>query len=254
MPLRLRWLLVGTCLLVGGFAFGALPEKPSTYVADRAGILSAKTVSTLNAKLEAYERETSNQILVATFPALPSDYALEDFTQRTAEAWGVGQKGRDNGAVLFVFPSDRKMRIEVGYGLEGVLPDATAKSIIEYEIKPAFKAGDFDAGITRGVNAMIQATKGEYQGTGRTNADREDGGSDAGQFVILLIVVIFILIVMSGGGGTSYGSRGRKGGSSMWFPMGGGGGSGRGGGGFGGGGGFSGGGGSFGGGGASGGW
>jgi len=242
------------CLLLGGMAFGALPEKPTTYVADRAGILTPQTLSALNAKLDAYERETSNQILVATFPALPSDYALEDFTQRTAEAWGVGQKDRDNGAVLFVFPKDRKIRIEVGYGLEGVLPDATAKSIIEYEIKPEFKAGDFNSGITRGVDAMIQATLGEYKGTGKTNADQGQDDGSTGQFIIFLVVIIFVIIVMSGGGGTSYGSKGRRGSSPVWFPIGGGGGSGRGGGGFGGGGGFSGGGGSFGGGGASGGW
>jgi uncharacterized protein len=251
MPFPL-WLLVGLSLLFGGAATGALPPKPDTYVADEAHILTRQTIAELNSRLDTYERESSNQILVATFPSVPTDYALEDFTQRTAEAWGAGQKEQDNGAVLFIFPNDRRMRIEVGYGLEGVLPDATAKQIIEYEIRPAFAAGSFDAGVTRGVDAMIKATRGEYKGTGRTDADRGDSGGPT-WIVLLIIIIVLILIIRKagGGGGTTFGGRG---GRSVWIPpIIGGGGSG---GGFsgGGGGGFSGGGGSFGGGGASGGW
>ena len=111
-------------------AADTLPPKPTQYVTDNAGILSAAARSELNAKLAAYERDTSNQILVATFPDVPDGYQMEDFTQRTFDSWGVGQKGKDNGVVLFVFPKSHKMRIEVGYGLEGAIPDATAKSIL----------------------------------------------------------------------------------------------------------------------------
>src|SRR4029453_18435932 len=85
-------------------AVDPLPPKPSQYVVDTAGILSPQLVAALNQRLEGFERQTSNQVLVATFPRVPDGYALEDFTQRTAEAWGVGQSKDDNGVVLFVFP------------------------------------------------------------------------------------------------------------------------------------------------------
>ena len=229
-----------------------LPPKPTQFVSDRAGILSPQTIAALNSRLEAFERDTSNQVIVATFPNVPDGYVLEDFTQRTAEAWGIGQKKDDNGVALFVFPNDRRTRIEVGYGLEGALPDAIAKRIIENEMLPAFRTGDFDSGVSRGVNAILQAIRGEYQGTGRTNADTEEG--DQGSWIIFLLFILFIMIIIAANRnaiqrGTYYGPRGRR---TVWSPpIGGGGGFNRG---SGGGGGFSGGGGSFGGGGASGSW
>jgi uncharacterized protein len=195
-------------------------------------------------------------VLVATFPAIPDGYVLEDFTQRTAEAWGVGQSQDDNGVVLFVFPNERKTRIEVGYGLEGALPDIVAKRIIENEVLPAFRAGDFDAGITRGVAAILQATRGEYRGSGRTNADAAEDAQGSWLIFLLFILVLVIIITANRNAirrGTYYGPRGRR---TVWTPPIGEGWSSGGGGGFrgGGGGGFSGGGGSFGGGGASGSW
>jgi uncharacterized protein len=260
----LPWIICLLALVAGVFgqpalaasAGNGLPPKPARYVEDQAGLLSAPTREALVQKLAAYERETSNQVLVAIFPTLPTDYAMEDFTQRTAEAWGVGQKATDNGAVLFVFVRDHKLRLEVGYGLEGAIPDATAKAIIDHEITPAFRAGDFNGGVTRGVDAILQAARGEYKGTGRTNADRtpEDDGALFGPSMFFLVLVFFFFWWAGRRRGTTYGRRGvrRSGG---WFPVdfGGGGSSGRFGGGSSGGG-FSGGGGGFGGGGASGGW
>ncbi len=234
-------------------ASGALPPKPDKYVEDTAGILSPQEEAALNSKLEQFERNASCQVLVATFPEVPAEYQMEDFTQRTAEAWGVGQKKTDNGAVLFLFPGSRKLRIEVGYGLEGAIPDALAKRIIEREIVPSFRAGDFDGGVARGVDAILAATKGEYSGTGRTVADQQ-GGDDGMQIPVTLLILIFIALFVfaaSRRNGACFGPAGRR---SVWLPSSSdswGGGSG---GGFGGGGGFSGGGGSFGGGGASGGW
>lgn len=237
------------CLLAS--ASGALPPKPEHYVEDKAGILSPAAKAALNSRLEQFERDSSDQVLVATFPDVPADYQMEDFTQRTAEAWGVGQKKNDNGVVLFFFPGSHKIRIEVGYGLEGAIPDAVAKRIIQNEIVPAFRAGDFDGGVTRGVAAILAAAKGEYQGTGRTGAEEPSG---IPLILIVLFLSIFIIIVSSMvfNRGACYGATGRR---SSWFSDSYSGGSG-GGGGFsgGGGGGFSGGGGSFGGGGASGGW
>jgi len=233
----------------------ALPPKPDKYVTDRAGVLGAERVDALSRKLEQFERDTSNQILVWIDRKVPENFTLEDFTVRAAEKWKPGQAKTDNGAVLFVFVDDRKLRIEVGYGLEGVMPDITAKRIIEDEIVPRFRSGDYPGGIEAGVNAMIAATKGEYQGTGTTvdeRSGRRRGRNLQGCLVPAIFLLIFFVIPLLA---RRRSRRGRTFGGSGWW-MGGGGWGGGGGGGFsgGGGGGFSGGGGSFGGGGASGSW
>ncbi len=230
----------------------SLPPKPADYVADGAGILDTAQRSALAQKLAQFERDTSNQFLVATFGEVPDGMVMEDFTQRTAEAWGAGRKQQDNGLVLFVFPNSRKLRIEVGYGLEGAVPDALANRIINDDIVPSFRAGDMAAGIERGAAALMAAAKGEYRGTGQTVAEESaDQGEDSWAglvFLVIFLVIVFIAWKRGHGlGGTSYGSGGRR---DTFFPSGGGFSSG---GGFGGGG-FSGGGGSFGGGGASGRW
>jgi uncharacterized protein len=194
---------------------------------------------------------------VAVFPKLPSP-SLEDFTARTAEAWRVGRKGLDNGAIFFVFVEDKKMRIEVGYGLEGALPDALAGRILNDEVVPRFRQGDWAGGLEAGIDGIVAAVQGEY--TAPAEAQRR-GPPRSAIVIIIIFVVIFLLLVRFGsptgrGGGRTYGRRGRRG-SGQWGyggTWGGGGGGGwSGGGGFGGGG-FSAGGGSFGGGGASASW
>jgi uncharacterized protein len=181
-------------------AFGAkedtLPPKPTRYVTDRAGVLGERA-EVLNTRLEDLEKETSNQILVWTDRRVPENYALEEFTVAAARKWEPGQKGKNNGAVLFVFVDDRKMRIEVGYGLEGALPDAIAHRIQEEEILPRFRAGDYPGGIEAGANAMIAATKGEYKGTGSTVASRSrrrGGGGIPGCVSPILFLLFFIFI------------------------------------------------------------
>jgi uncharacterized protein len=192
--------------------------------------------------------------VVAVFPKMQSDSSIEDYTVRVARSWQAGQKDKNNGAVLFVFVQDHKMFLEVGYGLEGVLPDVICKRIIDEQISPRFKAGDFDGGLTAGVQSILAATKGEYKGTGITVADsRTSHGSGSPFLGFGFIVLIIIFIIFTRGSGmflpwlllsSSGSSRGWGGGG---FSSGGG---------FsgGGGGGFSGGGGSFGGGGAGGSW
>jgi uncharacterized protein len=240
----------------------ALPPKPTDYFTDAAHVVDADTVADLNRQLAQFERDTSNQILVAIYPALPPDAEIAQYATQTYNAWGVGQKGPslgqkggNNGAILFVFINDHKMFIATGRGLEGALPDATCKNIIDDVIAPAFKQGDYAGGVRAGVNAMIAATKGEYVGTGQTDAEKEQADAGNGQntppWVIVVFIIVFILIFVL--------SR-RYGGSSPYIYTGGGfggggfGGGGFGGGGFGGGGGFSGGGGTSAGGGAGGGW
>jgi uncharacterized protein len=229
-----------------------IPPKPDRYFNDYAGVVSNEAAQRFNEQLAQFERETSDQVVVAVFPKMQSDSDIADYTQRVAQAWGVGQKERRNGAVLFVFIQDRKMFIQVGYGLEGALPDATAFDITERHIKPLFRNGNYEGGIATGIDLICKAIRGEYKGSGKTVAEQRHGSNAFGllPFVIFVIVLIIISRLMRRLGGYGY-SSGRDG--PIFLPMGGGGGwsSGGGGGGFSG---FSGGGGSFGGGGAGSSW
>ena len=236
------------------FAAEVIPPPPAAYFNDYAHAVSAGTATQLNQTLEDFERQSSDQIVVAVFPKMQSESSIEDYTVRVARSWQAGQKGKNNGAVLFVFVQDHKMFLQVGYGLEGVLPDALCKRIIDEQITPRFKAGDFDGGLTAGVRAVIAATKGEYKGTGATVSDsRPPHGSSSPflgfGFIVFIVIIIFFargsgmffpwLLLSSSGSSRGWGGGGFSSGSGGFS---------------GGGGGFSGGGGSFGGGGAGGSW
>jgi uncharacterized protein len=259
LPLQIllpKYVAVGTaalaCLLaIHTHAAEVIPPKPDRYFNDHAGVVSKEAASRFNEQLAQFERETSDQIVVAIFPKMQSDSDMADYTQRVAQAWGVGQKERRNGVVLFVFIQDRKMFIQVGYGLEGALPDATAFDITERHIKPLFRSGNYEAGLATGIDLICKAIRGEYKGSGKTVAERHSGGGFSGvlPFIIFVIVLIIISRVIRRLGGYGYSSRG---GGPIFIPSGGGWSSGGGGGGgFSG---FSGGGGSFGGGGAGSSW
>jgi uncharacterized protein len=232
-----------------------IPPKPDRYFNDYADVVSKTAALRFNEELAQFERETSDQVVVAIFPKMQSDSDIADYTQRVAQAWGVGQKERRNGVVLFVFVQDRKMFIQVGYGLEGALPDITAFDITEYKMKPRFRNGDYEGGLTTGIDSIFKAIRGEYKGSGNTVAERNRRGGGAPSFlffIIFLIALIAISRIMRRLGGYGYSSRR---GGPIFFPGGGGGGGwssgGGGGGGFSG---FGGGGGSFGGGGAGSSW
>ena len=236
-----------------------IPPAPAAYFNDYAHVVSAGTAARLNQTLENFERQSSDQILVAIFPKLQSDSDVADYTVRVARSWQVGQKAKNNGAVLFVFVQNHKMFLQVGYGLEGVLPDALCKRIIDEQITPRFKAGDFDGGLTAGVQAILAATKGEYKGNGTTVAEHQHSlpNRNADDVLPVIFLIIFVAVIVISFRNRQYsgwqyaGSGWNR--SSNW--SGGGFSSGGGFGGFsGGGGGFSGGGGSFGGGGAGGSW
>src|SRR6266545_569801 len=210
-----------------------IPPKPTGYFNDYAGVVSKEAAHRFNEQLAQFERNTSNQVVVAVFPKMQSDSDVADYTQRVAQAWGVGQKDRRNGVVLFVFTEDRKMFIQVGYGLEGALPDITAFDITEYHIKPYFRVGDYEGGLATGIDLICKAIRGEYKGSGKTVAEKRRGSSVFGllPFIIFVIVLIIISRVMRRFGGYGY-SSGR--GGPIFIPTGGGGGwsSGGGGGGF----------------------
>ncbi len=186
--------------LIGSMLWAAetLPPAPKRYFNDYASLVDAPIADRLNSRLEGFERETSNQLVVAIFPKLPENTYLEDFTVKTAQAWGVGGRQRDNGIVLFIFAADRKLRIEVGYGLEGRVPDSVAAAIIRDQIRPAFKTGNYAAGISRGIDALISATKGEYQGTGRTLAEAASAGRSIPFWPFVLGFLLFVVWIHLG--------------------------------------------------------
>jgi uncharacterized protein len=236
--------------LASAVAFGsgpAVPPAPTRFITDKAGALSPGTAARLEERLEAFEKETSTQFLVYTEHVVPEGTTLEEYTVACAQAWKAGQAQRKNGMILFVFPDSRKVRLEVGYGLEGAMPDALARRVLDEQVLPRFRAGDYDGGIEAGVEAAIAATKGEYKGTGATQARKKGRELPIPFPVVLLFLFLFFFVILPA-------LRGGRGGRYWYLGGGGFGGGGFGGGGFGGGGGFSGGGGSFGGGGASGDW
>ncbi|HTL30211.1 MAG TPA: TPM domain-containing protein [Tepidisphaeraceae bacterium] len=259
------FILLALALVAGtsrsDLAAEVIPPAPAHHFNDYANVVPKQTAEALDRKLDDFEKQTSNQIVVVVYPKMQSDSSIEDYAVRVAHKWGVGQKGRDNGVVLFVFTQDRKMFIATGYGLEGALPDVTAKTIIENEIKPRFRQNDYAGGLSAGIDAILAATKGEYQAL---PVKKQPSGNGWGTIIFWIILIILMIAIMRRNRSATYSRYGRRGGWGPIFipPMGGGwgrssgggwGGS-SGGGSWGGGGGFSGGGGGFGGGGAGGSW
>src|SRR5215471_7787076 len=145
-----------------------IPSKPAHYFNDYAGIVAQSVSEQFDQQLAQFEGDTSNQVVVAIFPKMQSVDDVAAYTQRVAESWGVGQKDKRNGVVLFVFVENRKMIIQVGYGLEGALPDVTAFNITEYVMKPQFVAGNYEAGLRAGIDSILNTIRGEYKGSGAT--------------------------------------------------------------------------------------
>jgi uncharacterized protein len=250
-------LLLALLVVAVGPSAAALPvpPPPDRRVNDYAGALTAADRDRLEQKLIAREAGSQNQVVVAIFRSLQGE-SLEGYSIRLAQAWRVGQKGLDNGVVFLVFLDDRKMRIEVGYGLEGSLTDAISSSILRDVVAPQFREGRVADGIAAGLDAIDRAIAGTY-------AQPPAGGSEGPGFSLglrelgaLFVVFVLISILVQNRWQSAVRRRGWTGGAAGWGgPFIGGGGFGRGGGfGGGGGGGFSGGGGSFGGGGSSGSW
>jgi uncharacterized protein len=251
------FLLLSTVLLAQTF-----PEKPNRLVNDYTQTLSPEQINQLEQKLVAFNDSTTTQIAVVLIKSLEG-YDVADYGVRLAESWGIGGAKNNNGVLLLVSLGDRKVTIQTGYGVEGALPDAITKRIIEREITPNFKTGDYFAGLDEGTSAIISYTKGEYKNDAPKKKGKK-GGIGIG-FVIIIIIIILMAIKKGGGGSEVIGGRGSA--SPFWWLLmgsqlgrgnsGGFGGFSGGGGGFGGGGGggFGGfGGGSFGGGGSSGSW
>ncbi|HVO51228.1 MAG TPA: TPM domain-containing protein [Thermoanaerobaculia bacterium] len=175
-----------------------VPPRPAKYVTDSAGVLAPDRAAALNEKLAAFERETSNQVIFWIDRRVPEGTTLEEFANRCAHEWGVGQKGKSNGVTFFLFTEDRKMRMEVGYGLEGAIPDARAHRIDTEIIGPLLKAGDVAGALDAGADAIFAAARGEpYKGTGRTAAETRRNPNAFWFFLPIFlpfVVVAFVLV------------------------------------------------------------
>jgi len=244
-------LLILFVLILTTQVFALKVPKLKSRVMDYSHLLTSYETTKLEEKLYNFETQTSNQLVVLILPSLKGE-SIESYSMKVAEQWKLGQKGRDNGAILLISVKDKKVRIEVGYGLEGALTDLIAASIIRNEISHYFRQGQYYKGIDAGISSMMLATRNEYKAIPQQR--KRSKKQQSSSFGSLIIFIIFIFLSLGGRGGR----RGR-GNGLLWFLIGssmfrGGGSSG----GFGGGGGFSGfsggGGGGFGGGGASGGW
>jgi len=238
----------------------AAPKFPALTgrVVDDANILSSDTKAQLTDKLAALESKTSRQLVVVTIPSLEG-YEISDYGYQLGRAWGIGQAKLNNGILFIVAPTEHKTRIEVGYGLEPILTDAFSSVIIQTQVLPKFRAGDFNGGVLAGADALIQqlsldTSEAERRAAIAAQQLQHRGNDNGGGGLIGLLVILFIFIAISrifGGWGLlpflfMGGPRGGGGSGGGW--------SGGGGGGWSGGGGFGGGGGSFGGGGSSGSW
>jgi len=236
----------------------AAPKFPALTgrVVDDAGILSSDTKTGLTEKLAALEQKTSRQLVVVTVPSLQG-YEISDYGYQLGRAWGIGQAKLNNGILFLVAPNEHKTRIEVGYGLEPIITDAFSSVVIQTQVLPKFRSGDFNGGVVAGANALIEQLSLETSEAEKRAAAaqqqlqrHDDGGGGLVGFLVILFIFIAIARIFGGWGLLPFlfmgGGRGRGGYGGGW--------SGGGGGGWSGGGGFGGGGGSFGGGGSSGSW
>lgn len=183
-------------LFLIGRAYALDVPKLQGYVNDYANMVSPQARAELENELKSFEQTDSTQIVILTIPSLEGD-AIEDFGIRVAEAWKIGQKNKDNGVIFIASKQDRKMRIEVGRGLEGKLTDLMAGRIIDLVVKPRFKRGDFDGGFIAGVSSLIDASRGEFKADGNHRQDKQKGFPSLFTFIIFGGFVLLVLGSMS---------------------------------------------------------
>ncbi len=185
-------LIIFCILLLTSVSYALEVPKLEGYVNDYADMISPQARAELENELRSFEQTDSTQIVILTIPSLEGD-PIEDFGIKAADAWKIGQKGKDNGAIFIVAKQDRKMRIEVGRGLEGKLTDLMSGRIIDLVVKPRFKRGDYDGGFIAGVSAIIDTTRGEFKADG--NHGRQKGDKTS-RFMSLLIFAAFAMLIL----------------------------------------------------------
>jgi uncharacterized protein len=204
---------------ISSVAQRAIPEHGGVWVHDEANVLSATAVAQLESILKAERDSTSNQIAVLIIPSLEGD-DIDGYGIRVAEKWKIGQKDKDNGAILLIAIQDRKMRIEAGQGLEGVLTDVMSSRINRNEIAPRFRQGDFDGGVKAGVLAIIQTIKGQY--VNNDPPTRKRSGRSPWLTVLFIVILLIVMSRRRGGGIGGYWAAGTllgggfRGGNDSW--------------------------------------
>jgi len=201
-------------MLIGMMAFSQqVPPKPHALLLDSTNTLSASDRQSLEAKLEAYNDSTSTQIAVVILHNSHGD-DINDYARKIGEEWGVGQKGKNNGIVILVALDEHKVSIQTGYGAEAAVPDIITHRIIENDIVPRFKQGDYYGGLDAATDDVIKYMKGEYKGNeSQVRSHREPSGG-GGAFVVIFIVIIILIIIFRGRGG---GGQVIGGGGSPWL-------------------------------------
>jgi len=205
---RVVSLLAAVVVVAFASPAAALDVPPLTgRIVDNAHLLPADRTASLSAELAAHEARTGNQVALLTLPSLEGE-PLEEFSHRVATTWKLGRKGTDNGVLILVVPGDRKIRIEVGYGLEGTLTDAKSSRIIREEMVPRFRTGDFPGGITAGVKAVVGTIEGTYTAPApqRTRIPQSQALDSAWGIFFIAVVVGILAATIIGSHGTGKGS------------------------------------------------
>jgi len=191
------WIIIFLCCSSFAFAQRAIPEHAGVWVHDEAKVLSENAVQQLEHLLKRHRDSTSNQIAVYIIPTLAGE-DIDDYSVQVFQKWKLGQKGKDNGVLFLVAIEDRKVRIEVGYGLEGVLTDLQSSRINRNEVAPRFRGGDYQGGVIAGVIAIMQTIEGEYVNDNPQANKKRKGRSPL--FTVLLILGVIIFLSRRNGG------------------------------------------------------
>jgi uncharacterized protein len=209
-------------LLASFFAVAQqLPPKSNTLVTDYTNTLSGPDQQQLERKLVSFDDSTSTQIAVVIIKSV-GDYDINEYGQKLGRAWGIGQQGKNNGVLILVALTDRKVTIQTGYGSEGTLPDVLTNQIIQNDITPHFKQSDYYGGLDAATTDVIKYMKGEYKTINKPKKNQVDDDNTGGYFILIIIVVVILIIIFrsrGGGGGQIYGGRGSA--SPFWWFLGG---------------------------------
>ncbi len=204
-----------------GRALAQIPDAPSPprLVNDLAQVMSSGEADALEEKLRRYNDSTSTQIAIVTVKSL-SGYEVQQFAHELFEKWGIGRKGKNNGILILASIGDRKMTIQTGYGVEDRVPDAYAKRIIQNQLKPAFKEGQYYRGFDEGADKLFQLLTGAYKGEPKQDGELEDGRFPIWTAVIVLVIIFLIIKrIGRGGGGTTIGGNRNRGGGGLLGPL-----------------------------------
>jgi uncharacterized protein len=219
-PMFKKLIVFFSLLLIGLFAFSQqLPPKSNTLVTDYTGTLADGDKQQLESKLVAFNDSTSTQIAVVIIKSV-GENDINEYGQKLGRAWGIGQKGKNNGILVLVAIGDRKVSIQTGYGAEGGVPDAITHEIIQNDITPRFKQSDYYGGLNAGTDDLMKYMKGEYKSPKKPQQSASDNGGSYGIIIFIIVVVLIIIFKgRGGGGGQIYGGRG--GASPFWWFLGG---------------------------------